>query len=62
VDPNREGLYPLSERILDRLGDILLASDEILWILAEVPALSSVERSIRHVYDEVNELMKELAD
>jgi hypothetical protein len=58
---------PVTERILVRLSDILLASDEILGVLEETPpavtdTARSVERSVRHVYDEVNELMKRIAD
>jgi hypothetical protein len=58
---------PLTERVLDRLADILLASDEILDMLAtdrRLPDDSSVavERSVRSVFDQVNDLMKKLAD
>ncbi len=58
---------PISERVLDRLGDILLASDEILGMIATYPLLPndttrSVEESVRTVYDQVNDLMKTLSD
>ena len=58
---------PLSERVLDRLGDILLASDEILGMIAMNPMISSdttrsVEESVKTVYERVNDLMKTLAD
>jgi hypothetical protein len=58
---------PLSERVLDRLSDILLASDEILGMIASNPlvpsdATRSVERSVKTVYDQVNSLMKTLSD
>jgi hypothetical protein len=58
---------PLNERVLDRLADILLASDEILDMLAtgsRVPDDNSrdVERSIRSVFDQVNDLMKTMTD
>jgi hypothetical protein len=58
---------PLTERVLDRLADILLASDEILDMLAtdkRFPDDNSValERSVRSVFDQVNDLMKKIAD
>ena len=58
---------PLNERVLDRLADILLASDEILDMLAtdrQMPDDDSVdlERSVRSVFDQVNDLMKKIAD
>lgn len=57
---------PMSERVLDKLADILFATDEILDMLQmeeHLPATtSSVEESVRSVYDQVNELMKQLAD
>ncbi len=57
----------MSERVLDRLGDILLASDEILGMLATSPfvpseATRTVEESVKTVYEQVNDLMKSLAD
>jgi hypothetical protein len=58
---------PLNERVLDRLADILLASDEILDMLAtgkRFPDDNSrdVERSVRSVFDQVNDLMKKMTD
>ncbi|MGZ4778641.1 MAG: hypothetical protein ACXVIJ_06685 [Thermoanaerobaculia bacterium] len=58
---------PLNERVLDRLADILLASDDILDMLAtdrHMPDDNSVdlERSVRSVFDQVNDLMKKIAD
>jgi hypothetical protein len=58
---------PISERVLDRLGDILLASDEILGMIATSPLLQSeatrsVEKSVKTVYEQVNDLMKTLSD
>ena len=58
---------PLSERVLDRLADILFMSDEILDMLRvseRIPddTTVAVEKSVRGVYDEVKELMKRLAD
>lgn len=58
---------PLSERVLDRLGDILFATDEILDMVStqkRFPDESArdIERCARGVYDEVNALMKTLCD
>jgi hypothetical protein len=58
---------PLSERVLDRLGDILWATDEILDMIrvsgqARDESTGQVEQSVRHVYDQVNLLMQRLAD
>ena len=66
-DPVTALQLPLSERVLDRLGDILFASDEILDMVAtqrRFPDDSSreIESCVRHVYHQVNELMKKLTD
>ena len=58
---------PMSERVLDKLADILLATDEILdMIRVEERLLDAtsvaVETSVQKVYDDVNELMKKLVD
>lgn len=58
---------PLSERVLDKLADILFATDEILAFVrmeerAPDERTRAVTTSIRTVYEEVNELMKKLAD
>ncbi len=58
---------PMSERVLDKLADILLATDEILDMIRVEerlfdPTSVTVEASVQKVYDEVNELMKRLAD
>ena len=58
---------PLSERVLDRLGDILFATDEILDMVAterRSPDGTSrdIESCIRTVYNQVNDLMKTLTD
>ena len=57
----------MSERVLDKLADILFATDEILGMLRvpeRIPDSTSVtiETSVQSVYDEVNELMKKLSD
>jgi hypothetical protein len=66
-DPVDAPHMPMSERVLDKLGDILLASDEILGMLATNPLFPSestrtVENRVRELYDEINELMKSMSD
>lgn len=58
---------PVSERVLDKLADILFATDEILDMLhvdEHMPDDTTVEvqQSVRGVYEQVNELMKKLCD
>jgi hypothetical protein len=58
---------PMSERVLDKLADILFATDEILDMIRveERPpdaTTVAVESSVQGVYDQINELMKKLAD
>ena len=58
---------PMSERVLDKLADILFATDEILDMIRVEerlfdPTTVVVEESVQRVYDQVNELMKKLAD
>jgi hypothetical protein len=58
---------PMSERVLDKLADILFATDEILDMIRVEervldPTTVVVEDSVQRVYDQVNELMKKLVD
>lgn len=58
---------PMSERVLDKLADILFATDEILDMIRVEerlldPTTVVVEESVQQVYDQVNELMKKLVD
>jgi hypothetical protein len=58
---------PMSERVLDKLADILFATDEILDMIRVEerlldPTTVVVESSVQQVYDQVNELMKKLVD
>lgn len=58
---------PMSERVLDKLADILFATDEILDMIRVEdrlpdPTAVVVEGAVKSVYDQVNELMKKLAD
>lgn len=66
-DPVTAVHLPVSERVLDRLADILFASDEILDMVRAPERLpdettAAVEASVRRVYEQVNELMMRLAD
>jgi hypothetical protein len=65
VEP--ESQMPMQDRVVDKLADMLYASDMILDMLGDdryyVPdRLRTVERSVRRLYNEVNELMKQLTD
>ena len=58
---------PMSERVLDKLADILFATDEILDMIRVEeqlpdPTAQVVGASVQQVYDQINELMKKLAD
>lgn len=58
---------PMSERVLDKLADILFATDEILSLVSSEERLPDetsvqVQDSMQRVYDQVNNLMKRLAD
>ena len=60
---------PLQERIADKMGDILYASDEILEMIRRgraehVPSelLLAVERLVSSVYHQVNDAMKGITD
>lgn len=59
---------PLQERVVDKLADMLFASDMILDMLRDERSfnfaghLTSVEPSVRRVYEQINELMKQLTD
>ena len=66
-DPIRAVHLPMSERVLDKLADILFATDEILDMIRVEERLPDattvvVQRSVQGVYDQINELMKKLAD
>jgi hypothetical protein len=68
AEPFREMKMPLQERVVDKLADMLFASDMILDMLQDERTfkfaghLTSVEPSVRRVYDQINELMKQLTD
>lgn len=64
----RDLKMPLQERVVDKLADMLFASDMILDMLHDEHSyksgghLTSVEPSVRRIYDQINELMKQLTD
>lgn len=67
LDVVAESRLPLQERVVDKLADILFASDMILDMLRtdqQIPPeyLVSVEGAVKSVYDQVNELMMQLTD
>jgi hypothetical protein len=66
-DPVTAVHLPLSERVLDRLGDIMFASDEILDMVRTYKrypddTAKDIETQVRHVYNQINDLMKKLTD
>lgn len=67
LDVFTENRLPLQERVVDKLADIMFASDMILDMLHDdrfVPAqhLATVEGAVKRVYDQVDELMRQLTD
>ena len=63
----RESQMPMQDRVVDKLADMLYASDMILDMLRDdryyVPDhLQRIAPSMQRLYDEVNDLMKTLAD
>ncbi len=65
VEP--ESQLPMQDRVVDKLADMLYASDMVLDLLNDdryyVPEhLRHVEPSVRRLYNEVNRLMKQLTD
>jgi hypothetical protein len=58
---------PMSERVLDKLADILFTTDELLDMLQleerlPDPSTAGMEVSLRRVYEQVDDLMRQLAD
>jgi hypothetical protein len=58
---------PLSERVIDRLCDILYATDEIRDMIRvehrdDDDRMAEVDATVGRVYDQVNELMKRIVD
>ncbi|MEA2163220.1 MAG: hypothetical protein QOK37_1347 [Thermoanaerobaculia bacterium] len=67
-DPFLDLRMPLQERVADKLADMLFASDMILDMLRDERSrdfgrqLTNIEPSVKRVYDQINELMKQLTD
>jgi len=62
-----EAQQPLQVQVVDKLADMLFTSDMVLDMLRDErnripPHLLAIEAEVRHLYDEVNDLMKKLAD
>lgn len=65
IEPDSQ--LPIQDRVVDKLADMLYASDMLLDLLNDdryyVPEhLRLVEPSVRKLYNEVNHLMKQLTD
>jgi hypothetical protein len=63
----QEAQMPLQQQVVDKLADMLYASDMVLDMLRDEryrvpPHLLAVEPQVRRLYDEVNNLMKRLTD
>jgi hypothetical protein len=59
----REANLTLDERVADRLGDLLLDTDEILVLLTEreSEARQVFEPRLRKIYDEIDEILRQVA-
>jgi hypothetical protein len=59
----REANLTLDERVADRLGDLLLDTDEILVLLTEreSEAMQVFEPRLRKIYDEIDEILRQVA-
>jgi hypothetical protein len=62
-----ESQMPMQDRVVDKLADMLYASDMILDMLHDdryfpPEHLRALEPSVRRIYNEVNDLMKQLTD
>jgi hypothetical protein len=67
IDTTTAVHLPTSERVLDKLADILFATDEILGMVRQeerMPDATTVfiKDAVENVYNQVNELMKKLSD
>lgn len=66
-DPVFEEPQPLQLQAVDKLADMLFASDMLLDMLRDernrVPShLLAIEPQVQRLYDEINDLMKNLTD
>lgn len=67
IDVLTESVLPLQERVIDKLADIMFASDMIIDMLKHDPFVSehqleTVGPVVRRVYDDMNRLMHQLTD
>ena len=67
LDIFAEARMPLQQRAVDKLADIMFASDMILDLLHDdrfvaAHRLETVRPAVKRVYDDVNELMRQLTD
>jgi hypothetical protein len=55
---------PVSERVADRLADLLFDADEVLAMLGEEGASSVrwMEPAVRKVFDDVDQLIRKVSD
>lgn len=51
-------------RVIDHLCDALFDVDDVLGVLAAVEAgnVRRIEPAVRRIYDDINELLKQLCD
>ncbi|HEY6139534.1 MAG TPA: hypothetical protein VJZ76_14470 [Thermoanaerobaculia bacterium] len=67
LDVFTESRLPLQERVVDKLADIMFASDMIIDMLNDqrfekAQQLETVVPAVKRIYDEVNGLMRKLTD
>lgn len=67
IDVFTESCLPLQERVVDKLADIMFASDMIRDMLddkrfVEAQRLETVKIAVQGIYDQVNGLMHQLTD
>ena len=58
---------PLQQQVVDKLADMMFASDMVLDLFRDErysvpPHLLAVEPEVQRLYDDINTLMKRLAD
>jgi hypothetical protein len=66
-EPAFEDPQPLQLQVVDKLADMLFAADMVLDVLRDernrIPDhLRAIEPQVQRLYDEVNDLMKDLTD
>ena len=68
IDVLTETVMPIQERVVDKLADIMFASDMILDMLKDPRFHTAhkldvtIARTVKRVYDDVDELMRQLTD